>query len=261
MDVTEVRADLLAEQQSLDDIMSSITEEQWAMPTPSPGWSVADQIGHLAYFDNTAAMAITDPEAFKAGVEALMSGETDGDDLTLSEYRAMSPAELLGAWRANRSTLAAASASLENDTRVIWYGPSMGSKSFLTARLMECWAHGQDIVDTLGLEREAADRLRNIAQLGFITRGWTYMNRGEEVPEGDVKVVLEAPSGDTWTFGAEDATESAVGPALDFCLVVTQRRHLDDTDLTVPPLARDWLEKAQAYAGPATDGPAAGLFR
>ena len=113
---------------------------------------------------------------------------------------------------------------------------------------------------TLSVERDAADRLRNVAQLGFITRGWTYMNRGEEVPEVDVKVVLEAPSGDAWTFGPADADESAIGSALDFCLIVTQRRHLDDTDLTVTPLARDWLEKAQAYAGPATDGPAAGTF-
>jgi hypothetical protein len=47
------------------------------------------------------------------------------------------------------------------------------------------------------------------------------------------------------------------GPAEDFCLVVTQRRHVDDTALRVAgDVARDWLEKAQAFAGPPTDGPA-----
>ena len=56
------------------------------------------------------------------------------------------------------------------DSRVVWYGPSMGSKSFLTARLMEVWAHGQDILDAVGLKREETDRLHHIAQLGFITR-------------------------------------------------------------------------------------------
>ena len=260
MDVTEVRADLLAEQAALDDIMVALTPEQWQMPTASPRWSVADQIGHLTFFDHTAAMAITDPGAFKASVEMLMSSDVDGDELTLGEYRAMTSSQLLEKWRANRHSLAEASASLENDTRVIWYGPSMGSKSFLTARLMECWAHGQDIVDTVGIGRDASDRLRHIAQLGFITRGWTYMNRGEEVPEGGVRVVLAAPSGATWTFGPDDATESATGSALDFCLIVTQRRHLGDTGLEVTPLAREWLEKAQAFAGPATDGPVAGTF-
>jgi hypothetical protein len=46
------------------------------------------------------------------------------------------------------------------------------------------------------------------------------------------------------------------GSALDFCLVVTQRRHLDDTDLVARTgAARDWLLRAQAFAGPPTDGP------
>ena len=61
-------------------------------------------------------------------------------------------------------------------------------------------------------------------------------------------------------FGADDADESVVGPAEDFCLVVTQRRHVDDTDLEVTgDAARDWMLKAQAFAGAATDGPAADL--
>ena len=52
--------------------------------------------------------------------------------------------------------------------------------------------------------------------------------------------------------------DSVTGPAEDFCLVVTQRRHVDDTRLAVRgPLAREWMECAQAFAGPATSGPAA----
>jgi|GEM_PF-6786839 len=76
-------------------------------------------------------------------------------------------------------------------------------------------------------------------------------------PEGEIRVHLDAPSGDEWTWGPQDAASSVHGGAEDFCLVVTQRRHLDDTDLTVEgEVARDWLERAQAFAGPATDGPA-----
>ena len=138
----------------------------------------------------------------------------------------------------------------------------MGAKSFLTARLMEAWAHGQDIVDAISTNggdatREPTDRLRHISQLGFITRGWTYINRGLDVPSTPVRVELTSPSGDTWSFGPDDAAESVVGPALDFCLVTTQRRHVDDTDLVVTgDSARDWMEKAQLFAGPPSDGPA-----
>ncbi len=261
MDVSEVLADLVAEQQTLDDIVAGLDATQWQLPTPSPGWTVADQIGHLTYFDGTAAMAITDPSAFQDAMNSLLSsggaGAESADDIVLGRYRAMSSDELLEAWRANRSALASAGETLENDTRVAWYGPSMGAKSFLTARLMEVWAHGQDIADTVDADRPVTDRLRHIAQLGFITRGWTYMNRGLDVPSSPVRVELTLPSGEVLTFGDSDAAESIVGTALDFCLVTTQRRHVDDTDLVVTgDSARDWMEKAQLFAGPPSDGPA-----
>jgi uncharacterized protein (TIGR03084 family) len=126
----------------------------------------------------------------------------------------------------------------------------MGAKSFLTARLMEVWAHGQDVCDTVGAEREATDRLRHIAQLGVITRGWSYIVRGEQAPDTPVRVALTAPSGNEWTWGDPDATDSVTGAAEEFCLVVTQRRHIDDTGLVVSgDVARDWMNKAQAFAG------------
>jgi len=259
MDVLEVLDDLIAEQQSLDSIVADCTPDQWRLPTPSPGWSVSDQVGHLTYFDGTAALAIQNPVAFADAMSALFAPDgASADDLTLGSFRAMAPAELLEAWRSNRATLATAGATLANDTRVGWYGPSMGSKSFLTARLMEVWAHGQDIVDTLGATRPATDRLRHIANLGFITRGWTYANRGLDTPTTPVRVELVAPSGEPWTFGPDVADESIVGPAEDFCLVTTQRRHVDDTDLDVDgAAARDWMLKAQLFAGPPSDGPPA----
>jgi len=261
MDVADVLADLLAEQQTLDDIVAGLEADQWQLPTPSPGWTVADQIGHLTYFDGTAALAVVDPPAFQDAMTSLLSsggaGAESADDIVLGRYRAMSPEELLTAWRANREALAVAGETLENDTRVAWYGPSMGAKSFLTARLMEVWAHGQDIVDTVGSSRPTTDRLRHIAQLGFITRAWTYINRGLDVPSTPVQAELTLPSGEVLTFGPDDAAESIVGPALDFCLVTTQRRHVDDTALVVTGAsARDWMEKAQLFAGPASDGPA-----
>lgn len=282
MHVADVRADLLAEHEALDRIVSDLTDDQWAIPTASPRWSVADQIAHLAFFDRSAALAITDPEGFATHLGELLGamaprpasgasgddsgadeggmgggGETEdrGDQATLGEFRAMTPAELLTAWRTHRATLADAAATLADDDRVAWYGPSMGAKSFLTARLMETWAHGQDIVDAVGARRPATERLRHIAQLGFITRGWSYLNRGLEVPAATVRLELAGPAGDTWVFGPDDADETVTGDALDFCLVVTQRRHLDDTTLTVGHLGRDWLAIAQAFAGAATDGP------
>jgi len=257
----DVSVDLIAEQDALDTVVGGLSPEQWQAPTPSPGWTVADQIGHLAYFDATATLAMTDPEAFQAHRRQLIAAFGDAgaaEEMTLGSFRAMAPDELLAAWRRGRVELAAAAAEVATDARIEWYGPSMSKRSFLTARLMEAWAHGQDVVDAVGATRPATDRLRHVAQLGVITRGWSYRNRGRDVPDGDVRVELTAPSGDVWTWGDDAVGDSVTGPAEDFCLVVTQRRHVDDTRLvTSGSLARDWMECAQAFAGPATTGPTA----
>ena len=257
-DLDGLRRDLQSEQAALDVVVAALTPEQWALPTPSPRWDVADQIGHLTYFDGTAALAITDPDAFGVAVEALIASAVGdrGDDFTLGTFRALTPASQLVAWRANRAVLGDAATRLTDGMRVVWYGPSMGAKSFLTARLMEVWAHGYDIVDTVGATREATDRLRHIAQLGYITRGWSYAVRGETAPEEEIGLALTSPSGQTWTWGPSNAAETVRGPAEDFCLVVTQRRHIDDTALETGELGRHWLLRAQAFAGGATGGPA-----
>ena len=257
---SDIAGDLRAEQEALDDVVAPLTAEQWSTPTPSPGWTVADQIAHLTYFDGTATTAVTDPDRFAAGtaelLETITGGTVDMDEATLSWSRGLQPEELLDRWRAGRARLLDAAATLADDARVPWYGPSMGAKAFLTARLMETWAHGQDVVDAVGASRPTGDRLRHIARLGVMTRAWSYRNRGLDVPDERVRVELTAPTGGTWTF-EEDATGGTVhGPAEDFCLVVTQRRHVDDTALvTDGEAARDWMEKAQAFAGAATEGP------
>ncbi|MDA8149333.1 MAG: TIGR03084 family metal-binding protein [Actinomycetota bacterium] len=253
-DLRQIARDLVAEQAVLDRIVAGLSDEQWGTPTPSAGWTVSDQIGHLTYFDGTAVLAMTAPDAFRASAEQLIRADTERDRLTLG--RGVAPPDLLARWRANRDRLAEVASALSEDTRVVWYGPSMSAKSFLTARLMEVWAHGQDVVDAVGADRPPSDALRHIAQLGFITRGWSYRNRGLDVPEGEVRVELVSPSGQVWELGPSGAGSSVAGPALDFCLVVTQRRHLDDTRLiTTGGPARDWLLKAQAFAGPPTDPP------
>ncbi|MBI4883791.1 MAG: TIGR03084 family protein [Actinobacteria bacterium] len=254
-DLATIASDLLAEQESLDRVVADLSDEQWRTPTASPRWSVADQIGHLTYFDGTATLAIEDPGGFRASIDALMAAGDGIEALTL--FRHLSPDELLATWRDHRRRLTAAASTLADGVRVPWYGPSMSGRSFLTARLMECWAHGTDVIDAVQGHRPPTDRLRHVAQIGFITRGWTYANRGEAVPEGAIRVVLEAPSGETWTFGPETAAASVTGTAEQFCQVVTQRRHVDDTDLVViGGIAADWLAKAQAYAGPPSTGPA-----
>jgi uncharacterized protein (TIGR03084 family) len=268
MAIQAVLEDLEAEQEALDAVVAPLDPTAWGLATPSPGWSIAHQIAHLTYFDRAAAEAMTDPEAFAAArdalIEAAMADPDAIDDLSLAEYMDLEPAELLSTWRDARSQLIRAASDLPDGQRVEWYGPSMSGRSFLTARLMEVWAHGADVLaalDDAGVEhvsRPDTDRLRHIAHLGVVTRGWSYVVRGNEAPQGEVRVELTAPSGAVWTWGPEDESQIVRGPAGDFCSVVTQRRNVADTDLEVSgDAAAEWMSMAQAFAGGPTLGPPA----
>jgi uncharacterized protein (TIGR03084 family) len=126
---------------------------------------------------------------------------------------------------------------------------------------METWAHGQDVVDALGIERVPTDRLRHIAHLGVATFGWSYSVRQMKVPDSPVRVEITSPSGELWTWGPEKANDMVKGSAEEFCLVVVQRRAPADTQLVITgATARQWMSIAQTYAGLPGAGRKPGMF-
>ena len=57
--------DLEAEHESLDALVSGLEPARWDTPTPAEGWTVRDQIAHLAYSDVSARLAVVDAEAWR----------------------------------------------------------------------------------------------------------------------------------------------------------------------------------------------------
>ncbi len=242
--------DLEAEHAALDAIVAPLDEDGWTRPTAAEGWDVKETIVHIVQADAAALLAVEDGEGFQKAKEEIATG---GFETVFGARGDRSGAEVLAWWRDQRSRMVTAFRARGPKDRIPWFGPDMSTLSFATARLMETWSHGQDVADALGADWPVTDRLRHVAHIGVSTRGWSYVNRGRDVPAGDVRVELDAPSGDVWSWGPEDAADRVAGPAHDFSLVVTQRRHIDDVGLTVTgPLAREWMELAQAFAGPPT---------
>lgn len=249
--VEQLVEDLEAEHADLDARVAPLDAADWGTPTPAVGWDIRDTINHLAFFDADARLAVTDPDAFTALVQRVTADGADYVEQRTLEGRALEPAEVLDRWRTGRAELAAALRAAEPGVRVPWFGPPMSPASFVTARLMETWAHGQDVVDALGQQRPGTSRLRAVAEIGYRARPFSYAARGATMPEAPVRLELAAPDGQTWTWGPPDAADVISGPALDFCLLVTQRRHPDDLALTVQgAAAQEWAGIAQAFAGP-----------
>lgn len=252
-----ILSDLADEQESLDQLVSELDDAQWNLVTPAEPWTVRDQIGHLAFFDEKAALSARDADAFMAdmntiadmGIDAYMAQHID-------RGRRGTPADLLAWWRTARADLLAAFAACDPEQRLPWYGPPMRAASSAVARLMETWAHGLDVADTLGVGRTATDRLFHVADLGVRTFRFSFENRGLTAPEEKVRVALRGTTG-TLRVWNDDCSNSVTGPVEDFCMVIAQRRNLADTHLFIEgPIAEEWMGIAQVFAGPPGPGRA-----
>ncbi|MFF5085015.1 TIGR03084 family metal-binding protein [Actinoplanes sp. NPDC000266] len=244
-DLNSLRVDLAAES---DELFRLLNGADLSLATPAEGWTIHDQVTHLAYYDHATRLAITDPDRFRR--DALGEPET-----VAVRYRALMVPEVVPWLRRERDELLRIYTTLPADRRLPWFGPAMSVASSITARLMETWAHGQDIADALGVPRRPSGRLRHIAHLGVRTFGWSFQVHGRPDPGIPVRVELDAPDGSRWEWGPQEAVDRVTGPAEDFCLVVTQRRHVAATALEATgPAAIEWLSLAQAYAGPPGSG-------
>ncbi len=262
----QILADLAAEGDALDAAVAAASQAQWRTATPAEGWDVATTIAHLAWTDEVAVLAVgaTQDEDGKAAwdavvLEAIANPTGYVDEMALAGGAVDGP-DLLVRWRTARPALAAALHGVPEGTKLPWFGPPMSATSMATARFMETWAHALDVHDALGLTPEATDRIKHVAHIGVRTRNFAFANNSLDAPAEEFRVELTAPSGDVWSWGPDDAAQRVTGSADEFCRLVTQRIHRDDTSLVaVGDDAEKWLRIAQAFAGPAGGGrPATG---
>jgi uncharacterized protein (TIGR03083 family) len=155
VDLAEILTDLHTESAELDGLVSRLAVEDWQLPTPADGWTVAHQIAHLTWTDRVARRSATDPAAFGRALAAAAENPTsfvdDAAEEVLAEHcrpaepgedPALDPAGLLDDWRAGRAELAAALASAAPGSKLPWLMTTMSPVSMATGRLMETWAYG-----------------------------------------------------------------------------------------------------------------------
>lgn len=260
MDIPTALRLLEQESAELDAVLADLTPRLFELATPSPGWTIADQVAHLLWTDIVAAQTLRKDPAFDELRERIASrpGANLVDD-EAHRLAAQPPAQLLEAWRDGREQLHAELAGANPAAVIDWFGPPMRPVTMATARIMETWAHSLDVFDALGLAKPAGPALAAVARIGVRTRGFSFVSHGLEAPDAEVRVELSLAEGEPLVFGPETADDRVVGTAWGFAAVVTQRRHRDDVELSASgPIADRWLDIAQAFAGAPTSGPRAG---
>jgi uncharacterized protein (TIGR03084 family) len=257
----EQAQDFRDESEALYRLLEPLAEADWDRTTQFKGWTVNDVIAHLHLWNYAACLTLADGDAFVRFRKELADFvKAGGTHMTYTHawLGGVRNGALLRRWRDLYRDTADQFAAADPKARVKWGGPDMSVRSCITARLMETWAHGQALYDLLGVEREEADRIRNVAVIGVNTFGWTFVNRRLDVPAAP-HIRLTAPSGAVWEWNDPASDNLVEGTAVDFCRVVTQVRNVADTDLrTTGEAASRWMAMAQCFAGPPEDPPPPG---
>lgn len=257
----DVFADLTADGDEVDRMVANLRDEQWRQDTPAQGWTIAHQIAHLAATFRMASLAASDAAGFAALSKRLSPDFNANVDAAMAPYLADPPSALLSRFRLERATAEKALAAVPSGELVPWLVRPLPAPILAAAGMMELFGHGQDIADALGITRVHNDRIGHL--VGFAVRTWDfgYLARGLTPPEAEFRFDITAPSGARWQFGPADSANVITGPAVDFCLLVTRRRHRADLAVRGSgPEAQRWLEIAQAYRGPAGPGRSPGQF-
>lgn len=255
-------ADLRAEGDALYHLLDRLDDADWDRPTLFKAWTVNDIVQHLHDSDLRAAASLRDPEEYSA-LQAEILARREAGLTRVEEARQrfgdLTGRQLLARWRETLNAVCDMLEMRDPSDRLHWSGPDMGVRMFATARQMETWAHGQAIYDLKGIERENTDRIKNIAEIGVRTFGWSFRVHDQPVPDERPYIRLTAPSGAIWEWNDPVADSSVQGNAVAFCQVVTQTRNVADTDLAVTgATAERWMAIAQCFAGPPETPPAPG---
>ncbi len=219
----EILSDLVAEQQSLDQVLQRLPIREWKRPTPAPGWDIRDTVSHLAAAGEYAFNALEEggtrltgkgqPEEFaQAGVE---------------RGRSMRPQDVLEWWRASRARVVEALSRRRPNDLIPWFSGEVSCRSFAAAQLTETWAHGLDAYRAMEMEMEGTPRLRHVAGLAWETLPRAFARAGQ-VYRHPVRLEVMGPAYAKWVFGPENGEQVIKGAAGEWCRLAVGRMKLAD---------------------------------
>lgn len=149
--------DFRAESQALAAVLQDLPEADLHRVTLFKEWTIDHVLGHLHLFNVAAETSLQGEAAFATFIGPIVKNMQAGMSILQCQFPwldGLSGRALFEAWQAGAESCADAFAQADPKARVKWVGPEMSALSSITARQMETWAHGQEVFDLLGVERQ-----------------------------------------------------------------------------------------------------------
>ena len=201
LDKSDVLAGLFDTWDSLDRLLTGLSEQQWRTPTPLPGWCVHDVVAHLIGTESVL-QGLSAPDA-DVDVSALGHVRNDvgiANERWVRHLSAESGAELLERFRSitvdRRKRLTDMSVDDWNAPTLTPVGPESYGR-FMRVRLFDCWMHEQDIRDGLGRPSSDAELSGLAGRLALdeiaATMGYVVGKLGQAPDGSRVAIELTGP--------------------------------------------------------------------
>ena len=215
---------------SISELCDGLTEAEWNTPTDCPGWSVQDQVSHLAGSE-TGILGDPDPD-HTPGEEALAhtrSEQGQRNEIVVDFRRPWAGAQVLSDFRAKTSRRVDFLRSRSDDDFAAEMQTPVGQapmSEFISIRIMDAWVHEQDI-------RRAVNRPGHYDSpaaahaLNRVIRAMPFVAaRRAQAPDGATVVIdISGTAGRTIAIGVEGGRGREMEQAPD---APTVRISLDD---------------------------------
>jgi uncharacterized protein (TIGR03084 family) len=239
--------DLEAEQDQLDDVLGTLSGDDWGRPSAAAGWSVSDVVLHLAQAEELVVVSSRGDSAPFAR-DPRPGGSADGfAGRRVADERGASGDAVYQRWRTARHPALGVLRGCPPGTRLPWVTSPLAPATLATTLLAEHWAHALDITGPLGIAYPDTARLRHVAWLAVRTLPYAFEVAG--LSGRPVQCELAGPDGQRWEFGPVDAESRISGAAGAFCRVAARRLPAEASGLTATgPDAAAALRVVRTYA-------------
>jgi uncharacterized protein (TIGR03083 family) len=154
LDKSQVLSGLFGTWESLDRLLSGLSEQQWQTPTPLPGWCVRNVVAHIIGTESVLqGLNAPDADIDVSTLDHVRNDVGVANERWVRHLSTESGAELLERFRSitvdRRKRLTDMSVDDWNAPTLTPVGPESYGR-FMRVRLFDCWMHEQDIRDGVG---------------------------------------------------------------------------------------------------------------
>jgi uncharacterized protein (TIGR03083 family) len=186
-DSTDPRRQWLHAIESFTDVATSLTEAQWQLPSPCPGWTVGDIVAHTVDIEERMA-GVPQPD-YEPDWSTLPHVKETGRRMEpgVDRRRGLDRSTVLDELSAAVMTRSSQMADLDLTASILSpFGREISLAAMMNMRVFDIWVHEQDVraaIDKPGnLDSEAA-RLTQVMILDAMPKAWA---KSASAPSGAV---------------------------------------------------------------------------